>query len=282
MQNVSANYKRAAKAFDLFYLQRLIIDGAGTYEDDKIVSCDTNLQMFAGTPQIGKAVAGEIRVSVLNPTGTIPVMARLQLYTKACGTAAKSSTVTMTGSELASDHATYSDGNITFDAQSGAEVVAENLIFAADSTEYVESEWLPQGVFFIDTREVTANQDGLDVLTIHGYDAMLKTEQEYASNETVGDNYDTAYVRAIANAIGVEVDDRTWELMGTGYIVPFPLGYTMREILGYIAASYVGCFVMTDEGKLRLVSMTDLPAETNLLIDSVGDVILVGGDSILI
>jgi hypothetical protein len=188
----------------------------------------------------------------------------------------------MTGEDLASTYATYSSGNITFSSSSGATVVGENLIFAVDATEFTQSEWIPQGVYYIDTREITQNEDGLDVLTIHGFDAMLKAEQDYASNAVIGDNYDTAYVRAIANAIGVEVDDRTWELMGTGFIVPFPLGYTMREILGFIAASYVGCFIMTDEGKLRLVSMTDLPAETNLLIDSVGDVILVGGDSILI
>ena len=280
MQNVSANYDRAAKAVNHYFLPRIIIDGAGTYDEDKIVSASTNIQMMSGSPEIGKAIAGEITVSILNPTGTIPKMARMRLYVRACGTAAKSTYASVIGERLIPQSASYSSEKITINTP--VSVSVENIIFPTDSTEYVESEWIPQGTFFIDTREVTANQDGLDVLTIHGFDAMLKTEQEYASNEAVGDNYDTAYVRAIAAAIGVEVDDRTWELMGTGYIVPFPLGYTMREILGFIAASYVGCFIMTDEGKLRLVSMTDLPAETNLLIDSDGDVILVCGDSILI
>lgn len=281
MQNVSANYQRLRNSQNKWYETRVDIQGVGIVnETDGLFSVDTSLEMFHGSPTIGSAVAGEIEFSLLEQSATIPNMARIQPQTRAVGMAAKSSTVSVVGERLIPQSASYANENVTINT--AVSVSGENIIFPADGEEYAESEWIPQGVFYIDTRETTANQDGLDVLTIHGYDAMLKTEQEYASNEAVGDNYDTAYVRAIANAIGVEVDDRTWELMGTGYIVPFPLGYTMREILGYIAASYVGCFIVTDEGKLRLVSMTDLPAETNLLIDSVGDVILVGGDSILI
>ena len=41
------------------------------------------------------------------------------------------------------------------------------------------SEWLPKGVFYIDTRSVTHNLDGLDILTLHGYDSMLKAEEFY-------------------------------------------------------------------------------------------------------
>jgi hypothetical protein len=281
LQNVSANYQRLRNSQNKWYETRVDIQGVGIVnETDGLFSVDTSLEMFHGSPTIGSAVAGEIEFSLLEQSATIPNMARIQPQVRACGMAAKSSTASVVGERLIPQSASYSSENVTINT--AVSVSGENIIFPVDGEEYAESEWIPQGVYFIDTRETTANQDGLDVLTIHGYDAMLKTEQEYASNETVGDNYDTAYVRAIASAIGVDVDDRTWELMGTGYIVPFPLGYTMREILGYIAASYVGCFVMTDEGKLRLVSMTDLPAETNLLIDSVGDVILVGGDSILI
>ena len=282
MQNVSANYERVRASPDKSYKTRITIDGVGTFNESQLFSISTGLQMFSKSPEIGKAIAGEASVSILNPNRTIPQMACFRLFSQACGMAAKSSTVTMTGSDLASDHASYSNGNITFDAQSGAEVVGTNLIFAADSTEYVESEWLPQGVYFIDTREITANQDGLDVLTIHGYDAMLKGEQDYASNAVIGDNYDTAYVLAIAGQMGVEVDPRTWDIMGEGHIITFPLGYSCREILGYIAGIYIGCFLMTDEGKLRLISLLTLPPETNLLIDDIGDVLVFGNDSILI
>lgn len=280
MQQTSALYERLRSNPDRQFEYKLIIDGVGEFNSGRIRKISTNVEMFQDDPEIGKAVSAEVDVVLQKVSETIPQMACIRLYVKAYGMAAKSTTASVVGERLIPQSASYANENITINTT--VSVSGENIIFPVDGEEYAESEWIPQGVFYIDTREVTANQDDLDVLTIHGFDAMLKTEQEYASNETVGDNYDTAYVRAIAAAIGVEVDDRTWELMGTGYIVPFPLGYTMREILGYVAASYVGCFVMTDEGKLRLVSMTDLPAETNLLIDSVGDVILVGGDAILI
>lgn len=280
MQNVSADYERL-RGNEPRFVYKVEIDGAGVYQDT-LKSASTSIRVFEEDPQIGKAVAGEADVVMLMPSEEIPTMARFALFVKATGIAPKSSTVTMTGTDLASDHATYSNGNITFDAQSGAEVVGTNLLFAADSTEYVETEWIPQGVYYIDTREVTANQDGLDVLTIHGFDAMLKGEQDYASNAVIGDNYDTAYVLAIAGQMGVEVDPRTWDIMGAGHIITFPLGYSCREILGYIAGIYIGCFVVTDDGKLRLVSLLTLPPETNLLVDAVGDVLVFGNDAILI
>ena len=113
---------------------------------------------------------------------------------------------------------------------------------------------------------------------------MLKAEQEYSSNETVGDAKDKVYVQSIADSIGVEVDPRTWEVMGRGHIIPMPLGYTMREVLGYIASAYVGCFVMTDEGKLRLISLLGLPEykETSLLCTNDRYVLLFGEDAILV
>lgn len=145
-----------------------------------------------------------------------------------------------------------------------------------------QSEWIPQGVFYIDTRERTQNDNGLDVLTIHGYDAMLKAEQYFSSDTITGDSTDTAMVAAIASQMGVEVDERTYPLMTHAYTVPLPTGYTCREVLGYIAAMYAGCFIISDTGKLRLISMSDMPEETNYLIDNNGDAITFGGDRILV
>lgn len=279
MQTTSAQYQNIVRNHHWFET-RLIVENVGIVPENEIFGISTQLDMFSNSPAVGSAVAGEISATILNPANDIPHMAKIQPQVRVCGTAAKSSTASVVGERLIPQSASYSSERVTINT--AVSVSLENIIFPTDSTEYVESEWIPQGVYFIDTREVTANQNGLDVLTIHGFDAMLKAEQEYSSNAVAGDNFDTAYVRAIATAIGVQVDDRTWELMQTGYIVPFPLGYTMREILGYIAASYAGCFVITDDGKLRLISIADIPAETNFLIDSVGDVLLVGGDSILI
>lgn len=145
-----------------------------------------------------------------------------------------------------------------------------------------QSEWLPQGVYYIDTRERTKNDDGLDVLTIHGFDAMLKAEADYPSTSHSWPYRDTLVVREIASAMGVSLDSRTTTLMGKNYMIPLPAGYSMREVLGYIASMYAGCFIMSDEGKLRLVSLLELPAETNYLVDSTGDAITFGGDRILV
>ena len=282
MQNTSATYDRILAGTDYSYETRLVIDGVGTYGESDLMSISTSIEMFQEDPEVGKAIASEINVSMLNPSATIPTMAKLRPQVRSKGYAPKSSKVTITGENLISSYATYSSENITFSSSSGATVAGENLSFAADTTEYLESEWLAQGVYFIDTRDVTQNNNGLDILTLHGFDAMLKTEQMYSSNSAVGDDLDIAYVRAIASAIGVSVDPRTWEIMQTGYMIPFPLGYTMREILGYIASSYVGCFIISDTGQLRLVAFENIVAETRYLIDSAGDAITFGGDRILV
>lgn len=144
-----------------------------------------------------------------------------------------------------------------------------------------QSEWISQGVYYIDTRERTVTEYGESVLELHGYDAMLKAEQMYNGRIT-GDSTDIQMVNEIAYQIGVSVDSRTTALMTAAYTIPLPTGYSYREVLGYIASMYVGCFIITDEGKLRLVSITELPPETNYLIDEQGDAITFGGDRILV
>lgn len=144
-----------------------------------------------------------------------------------------------------------------------------------------QSEWISQGVYYIDTRERTVTEYGESVLELHGYDAMLKAEQMYNGRIT-GDSTDIQMVNEIAYQMGVSVDSRTTALMAAAYTIPLPTGYSYREVLGYIASMYVGCFIITDEGKLRLVSITELPPETNYLIDQVGDAITFGGDRILV
>lgn len=144
-----------------------------------------------------------------------------------------------------------------------------------------QSEWISQGVYYIDTRERTVTEYGESVLELHGYDAMLKAEQMYNGRIT-GDSTDIQMVNEIAYQMGVSVDSRTTALMTAAYTIPFPTGYSYREVLGYIASMYVGCFIITDEGKLRLVSITELPPETNYLINEQGDAITFGGDRILV
>ena len=148
------------------------------------------------------------------------------------------------------------------------------------------SGWLPQGVFYVDTRQVTHNQNGLDILYIHGYDAMLKAEQDWydksSLNWSSGTVSDIQMVNEIAAIMGVSVDSRTTTIMNKNYRITMPTSYSCREVLSYIASMYVGCFIMTETGALRLVTLTELPAETNLLIDSVGARLVFGTTRILV
>lgn len=231
MQTTSALYNTILADSNHWFETRVLINNV-VYDETKLFSVNTHVEMFQGTPTLGKAVSGEISIKMLKPSVDIPAMAEIKPQVRVCN--------------------------------------ASN-----------QSEWLAQGIYYIDTRETTKNQDGLDVLTLHGYDAMLKAEQMYNGRIT-GSSTDIQMVNEIAYQMGVNVDARTTALITNGYTIPLPTGYSYREVLGYIASMYVGCFIMSEIGELRLVSLTELPPETNYLIDQVGDAITFGGDRILV
>lgn len=141
------------------------------------------------------------------------------------------------------------------------------------------SEWLPKGKFFIDTREFTKN-DGVETMKIHGFDQMLMAEQLCPLNNFP--QTDIQAVNDIASFIGITVDDDLTTQMTHGYTIPQPAEYSCREVLGYIAAMYAGCFICDDFGHLRLVTVNGMPAETNFLINTAGYVITFGGDRIIV
>lgn len=158
--------------------------------------------------------------------------------------------------------------------------IVEPYVRVTDGTQY--SEWIPQGKFYIDTRETTNNDDDLPILSLHCYDAMLKTETDYPSTTHEWPLDDTDVVQEIATTLGVGVDDRTWELMTQGYEISLPAGYSMREVLSNIAGMYAANWIMNYDGDLLLVAVNGLPPETNYLVDSIGDAITFGGDRILV
>ena len=166
-------------------------------------------------------------------------------------------------------------------------VPSESIPTMAELKPYVRligsslvSDWIPQGVFYIDTREQSGENSYLPLMAIHGYDAMLMAESVYPEDDPT--NYpmvDTDVVDFIAAAIGVEVDDRTYDIMTEEYEINLPATYTMREVLGYIGSMYAGNWCMSAEGKLRLVGLTDIGIETNYLIDDNGYSIVFGTGS---
>lgn len=143
------------------------------------------------------------------------------------------------------------------------------------------SEWVPKGVFYIDTRELDASEEWL---YIHGYDAMLKGEQPFLDQEN-GETGEwpksmATVASACAHKMGVEIDERT--VISSDYEVYYPTDYTCRELLQHIAAAHCGNWIITDSGKLRLVTLGGIPAETFLLVEEYGNYITFGGDRIYV
>ena len=136
------------------------------------------------------------------------------------------------------------------------------------------SEWLQKGVFYIDTRTVDESWEGVRVVKIHGYDDMLKAEQDYNPTMLFPAD-DVSVVTDIANIIGVDVDERTFDTISGGMTIQYPTGYSCREVLGFIASAYAGNFIMSDEGKLLFVGLNSLPQQTNYLLDDVGYTLVV-------
>ena len=141
------------------------------------------------------------------------------------------------------------------------------------------SEWLPKGKFYIDTREYTKN-DAVDIMSIHGFDAMLKAEQLAPIQGYP--KTDINAVSSIASFLGLSLDASVATIINKGYSVPIPAQYSCREVLGYIAAMYAGNWYMNYDGQLLLSAVNGIPVETNYLVDNVGDAITFGGDRILV
>lgn len=146
------------------------------------------------------------------------------------------------------------------------------------------SEWIPKGVFYFATRK-TDRKTG--VLSVHGYDAMLKAEETWLDSSYDAETWPmpaATAVNDIAARMGVAVDSRT--VLDAAFPAQYPVDdegdMTMREALGRIAVANAGNWIITDEGKLLLVGLNSMPKETNYLVTETGSAITFGGVRILV
>lgn len=160
-----------------------------------------------------------------------------------------------------------------------------------DSDAKDVSEWIKQGVFYVDSREQSADGGNFQELILHCYDSMILADADYPGDDS--SNYpmlDIDMVRHIARNMrleagkgdGISVDNRTAAIMTKGYRFGLPLGYSMREVLQMIAGCYGGSFVISPDGELRLILLGQLPRETRVLIDNAGYQLVIGGVKILV
>lgn len=161
---------------------------------------------------------------------------------------------------------------------------AEIKVYARLVSGEQVSEWIPKGVFFFSTRK-TNRVTG--VLSVHGYDAMLKAEQTWLDSSYDAETWPMPVwtaVNDIAARMGVAVDSRTQ--LNAAFPVQYPVDsegdMTMREALGRIAVANAGNWIITDEGKLLLVGLNSMPKETNHLVTETGSAITFGGVRILV
>lgn len=146
------------------------------------------------------------------------------------------------------------------------------------------SEWIKQGEFFISLRP-RGKRTG--ELNITAYDAMLKANAVWLNS-----TYDEAdwpiseseAVADIANRMGVEIDPRT--VLNDTFPLDYPVDengdMTMWNVLCGIGVSNCGSWVITPEGKLRLLRFGDIPEEGSYLVTETGEAITFGGVKILV
>ena len=188
-------------------------------------------------------------------------------------------------------YSTFGIGNccarqIEFEIMPKGEIArqAEIKVYARLVSGEQVSEWIPKGVFFFSTRK-TDRVTG--VLSVHGYDAMLKAEQTWLDSSYDAQNWPMPVwtaVNDIASRMGVAVDSRTQ--LNTAFPVQYPVDsdgdMTMREALSRVAVANAGNWIITDEGKLLLVGLNSMPKETNHLVTETGSAITFGGVRILV
>lgn len=161
---------------------------------------------------------------------------------------------------------------------------AEIKVYARLVSGEQASEWIPKGVFYFATRK-TDRKTG--VLSVHGYDAMLKAEETWLDSSYDAETWPMPVwtaVNDIAARMGVAVDSRTQ--LNTAFPVQYPVDsdgdMTMREALSRVAVANAGNWIITDEGKLLLVGLNSMPKETNHLVTETGSAITFGGVRILV
>lgn len=280
MRETSALYQEILAETSHYFEKKLVINGV-TYGEDEIFALSTDANVFKNGPEIGKAVAAEIDLTILKPSVFIPRMAEIIPYIRACADVRTPPPVDMQGDVLDIDEiVTEMDDDIA--VLSDAAYLSRSIVYFRETITPETSEWLQMGVFYIDTRETTHNYDSVDRLTIHGYDKMLFAEADYPSTNHAWPYKDSYVVQEIAATMNVAIDPRTLAYITGGFMIQLPTDYTMRETLGHIACAYAGNFVISAEGKLLFLPLMGLDQEENTvgsyLADENGDALLLGNE----
>ena len=114
------------------------------------------------------------------------------------------------------------------------------------------SEWIPKGVFYVDTRKKAMVDAQAATVDIVAYDAGLKASIDYDTSALSWPATDVQVVADIAGKIETAYD--VSNLTG-GFSIATPEEKTCCEVLRGIAALYGGNFAVDDCGVLRLLPL---------------------------
>lgn len=114
------------------------------------------------------------------------------------------------------------------------------------------SEWIPKGIFYVDTKKNSMVDAQAATVDIVAYDAGLKASIDYDTSALSWPATDVQVVADIAGKIGAAYD--VGNLTG-GFSIAAPEDKTCCEVLRGIAALYGGNFAVDDCGVLRLIPL---------------------------
>lgn len=124
------------------------------------------------------------------------------------------------------------------------------------------SEWIPKGIFFVDTRDT---DEDAGTITLHGFDIMLSLANfpgylgtlDWSADVTMTDyvNEVCNILLALTGDVGA-LDPRSVRVVDS-ITVPEPSEQaTARDVMGWLAVLTGSNWTVTDDGKLRLVPLS--------------------------
>ena len=117
------------------------------------------------------------------------------------------------------------------------------------------SEWLPMGTFYISRR---SRDPVTGVTALECYDALLKANAVWTPSTGAWPRTMAAVLAELLTLLGLTLDSRTVVPSGASFVISQPAeGTTIRDVLGTIAQAGGGNWIVTPEGKLRLVPIVD-------------------------
>lgn len=161
--------------------------------------------------------------------------------------------------------------------------MAEIDVYARLESGNLVSEWVPQGVYFIYTREhlqTTETLNAQEGLKIVAYDAMLKADTfvlEVDQSLSGWPKKMNTLVSEICSYMGVQLDSGT--VISSDLECEADYSMTRRDYLSEIAKAHAGNWVIDYTGKLKLVNVFN---EYNLLATENYIPITFGGTRILV